>query len=68
MLAWPHLARCIAGWEPSRLGVGNRWGRGCPRQAPNDGEAPPRRHGIEWERRDEERSVRRGGGKSDAAK
>ena len=35
------------GRGPSRLGVGGRWDRGCPRQAPNDGEALPRRHGID---------------------
>jgi hypothetical protein len=26
----------------TRLGVGDRWGRGCPRQVPNDGVAPSR--------------------------
>ncbi len=38
-------ARYIAGWGPSRLEVGGRLGRDCLRQAPNDGVAPPRRHG-----------------------
>ncbi len=43
--AWPHPAKYIAGWGPSRLGVGGRLRRGCPRQVPNDGGALPRRHG-----------------------
>jgi hypothetical protein len=34
-----HPAMYTAGWGPSRLGVGGRLGRCCPRQAPNDGEA-----------------------------
>ncbi len=40
--------RCVPqGGDPAGLVGGGRLGRGCPRQVPNDGVAPPQRHGID---------------------